>query len=196
MYGNASITALQPSSLGGGSSSGIGLLGARSGSLRGSPLSQHPPHLADGLLHSALSPAQTLGVVSEDQGTRSFLDALRARAAEASARGAGATDPGASDSATAKDPARTAAEDFVALTFVQPILKQLRESNQTAAPFAPGQAEKTFQGLADEEIARRIVRASQWGLVDRIASDLAKAQKPTDSPPAPPSAPPTVDRGA
>lgn len=194
MYGNASITALQPSSLGGGSSSGIGLLGSRSGSLRGSPLSPHPPHPADGLFHSALTPGQTLGVVSEDQGARSFLDALRARAAKATARGTDATDSGASDTGAAKDPARAAAEDFVALTFVQPILKQLRESNQTAAPFAPGQAEKTFQGLADEEIARRIVRASQWGLVDRIASDLAKAQQPTALSESPESS--TVDRGA
>lgn len=78
---------------------------------------------------------------------------------------------------TAKPPtteaeARTVAQDFVAMVFVQPILKQLRESNHAAAPFAPGKGEQQFRALMDAEIARKVTRASDWPLVDRLAHGL------------------------
>lgn len=111
-----------------------------------------------------------------------FLAALRSRVERVGTGTAG--------NPSGDDPARTAAREFVALTFVQPILKQLRETNHAEAPFAPSQAERAFQGLADEEIARRIVRASNWSLVDRLTADLTKAARaqtnavPTDPAPA------------
>ncbi len=70
--------------------------------------------------------------------------------------------------------ARATAEDFVAVALVQPILKQLRESNQAAAPFAPGEVEKQFRGLADAQVARQVVKASSFPLVDRLAGDLLR----------------------
>lgn len=70
--------------------------------------------------------------------------------------------------------ARRAAESFVAMTFVQPLLTQLRETNNAAPPFAPTPGEKQFQGLADAELAQRIVSRANWPLVDRIAGDLLK----------------------
>lgn len=79
-------------------------------------------------------------------------------------------------SRTPEQSARQAAEQFVALTFVQPLLKQLRESNSAAAPFAPGEGEKQFQGLIDADIAQRMVSRSNFPLVDRLTSDLLKAR--------------------
>lgn len=81
---------------------------------------------------------------------------------------------------SAEEKARKAAEDFVAATLVQPLLKQLRDTNQAAAPFAPGPAEKQFRGLADAQIAARIVRASSFPLVGRLASDLLRHAKAGD----------------
>lgn len=73
-----------------------------------------------------------------------------------------------------QDQARDAAEQFVALTFVQPALKELRESNQAAPPFAPSEGEKQFRALLDADIARKIVHKAHYGLVDRVARDLLK----------------------
>jgi Rod binding domain-containing protein len=101
---------------------------------------------------------------AQDSGASDFSRALQATRARA----------GAGGSAGGQDKAREAAEEFVSVTFVQPLLKQLRESNHAAAPFAPTQGEKQFRSLADAEIARRIVKASRWGLVDRIASDIGQ----------------------
>ncbi len=69
--------------------------------------------------------------------------------------------------------ARAAAEELVAVTLVQPVLAQMRETNQAEGPFAPGHWEKTFAPLVDAEIARRIVGASGWGLVEEMAQDFA-----------------------
>ncbi|MEK6701203.1 MAG: hypothetical protein AABZ53_02995 [Planctomycetota bacterium] len=70
---------------------------------------------------------------------------------------------------------RESAEQFVAITFVQPILKQLRESNSAAGPFAPSSGEKQFRALMDADIAQRVVKSSRWPLVDRVTQDLLKA---------------------
>ena len=73
--------------------------------------------------------------------------------------------------------ARGAAEELVAMTFVQPVLKQMREMNNAEPPFTPGIAERRFGALWDTEIAQRIVRARGFGLVDAVARDvLSKAR--------------------
>jgi len=80
--------------------------------------------------------------------------------------------------------AREAAEEMVAISLVQPILSSLRESSDAAPPFAPGDAERRFGPLFDAEIARRITRASNFPLVDRLARQLlTQAQGGPDSPP-------------
>lgn len=68
--------------------------------------------------------------------------------------------------------ARQAAEQLVAITFVQPLLREARESNHAAAPFAPGAIEKQFAPLLDAQLSDRIVRASRWPLIDRVAHDM------------------------
>lgn len=73
--------------------------------------------------------------------------------------------------------AREQAEQFVAITLVQPVLKQLRESNNAAPPFAPSQGEKQFQSLMDAHVAQQITRATSFPLVDRLAQDLLRHVK-------------------
>lgn len=70
------------------------------------------------------------------------------------------------------DRTRPAAERFVAITLIQPVLKELRESNHAPPPFGPGPGEKPFRALLDAELAQRISRASSFPLVDRLAHDL------------------------
>jgi Rod binding domain-containing protein len=70
--------------------------------------------------------------------------------------------------------ARGAAEQFVAVTFVEPVLKQLRETSQAAPPFAPTRGEQQFRALLDARFAHEIVRAARFPLVDRLAADLLK----------------------
>jgi Rod binding domain-containing protein len=70
--------------------------------------------------------------------------------------------------------AREAAEQFVASSLVQPILAQLRSTNQAAAPFAPTQGERAFQQMADAQTAIGLVRRSRGEIVDRIAEAIER----------------------
>lgn len=81
--------------------------------------------------------------------------------------------------ASGSDPkqARQAAEEFVAMSLVQPLLAQLRSSNHTAAPFAPSSGETQFQQMLDAHLAQNIVRAKQFPLVDSVARKLLKNVK-------------------
>ena len=79
--------------------------------------------------------------------------------------------------AMTEEDARGAAEELVAMTFVQPILSQMREMNDAAPPFAPGVAERRFGAMWDAEIAQRLVRSDGFGLVEAVARDvLSKAR--------------------
>ena len=82
--------------------------------------------------------------------------------------------PAGASAQTPTERARDAAERFVAMTFVEPVLSSMREQNQAAAPFAPNQAEKQFRGMLDARLAEDIVRASNFPLVDRLARDLLR----------------------
>lgn len=71
------------------------------------------------------------------------------------------------------DPERVAraqkgAEQLVAATFIMPILAQLRESNNAAAPFGPGMYEKRMGPMLDAHIADRIVSAQRLPIVDAV----------------------------
>lgn len=68
--------------------------------------------------------------------------------------------------------AREAAEQMVSINFVQPLLKSLRESSSAAEPFAPSDGEKQFMTLMDAQTAQNIVRAADFPLVERLASDM------------------------
>lgn len=95
------------------------------------------------------------------------------------------TRPGQS-AKTKEQQTRESAEQFVAISFVQPILKQLRESNNAAGPFAPTAGEKQFRALMDADIAQRVVKSSKWPLVERVTQDLMKAAEKAPAAPAKP----------
>lgn len=77
---------------------------------------------------------------------------------------------------------KQAAQDFVAVAFIQPILKQLRNSSiggELAPPLGPGPGEKQFRSLADTQVARQLVRSTNWPLIDMLTKNLrAKAGNP------------------
>jgi Rod binding domain-containing protein len=75
---------------------------------------------------------------------------------------------------TPEQRAREAAEQLVTQSFILPLLKQMRETDHTAPPFAPSQAEKQFRALGDAGLAQQIVHAARFPLVDRLARDLLK----------------------
>ena len=77
---------------------------------------------------------------------------------------------------TPEQRAREGAEQLVAVSLVQPILKQMRENTWAAAPFAPNQAERTFRGMMDSEFAQRLVKSGRWGLVDAVARRVLRQQ--------------------
>ena len=85
----------------------------------------------------------------------------------ARASAAGAAEASGEGAREAKS--REAAEQLVALTFVQPMLKQLRESSNAAAPFGASAAEKSIRQMADGTLAQQLVHASRWGVVDSVA---------------------------
>lgn len=68
--------------------------------------------------------------------------------------------------------ARKAAEGLVSATFIEPILKQMRESNDAPPPFGPSRAEKQFGALLDTRLADDIVHAANFPLVQKIADRL------------------------
>ncbi len=87
---------------------------------------------------------------------------------------------GRADERIGDDPevaARKAAEQFVSIALVQPILAEVRASNDAAEPFKPTPAEQQFGSLMDAQTAQEIVRASGFPLVERLARDLLALQQ-------------------
>lgn len=73
---------------------------------------------------------------------------------------------------TRREMAREAATQLVAEALIMPVLESLRDSPMLRPPFAPGFAEKRFAPLLDQQIADRIVGASNFSLVDQIVDRL------------------------
>ncbi len=78
--------------------------------------------------------------------------------------------------------ARRASEQLVALTFVQPVLREAREASRAAPPFAPTAIEKQFGPLMDQILSERIVRSSNWAIVERIARDMERRGAASETP--------------
>jgi Rod binding domain-containing protein len=79
------------------------------------------------------------------------------------------------------DRAVEAARSFVSTALVEPILKQLRETNEAWGPFKPGKHEAQFRSMLDARIAERVVSASEWPLVERLARDLRSRSETGDA---------------
>jgi len=76
--------------------------------------------------------------------------------------------------------ARQAAEEFVAISLVQPILNNLRSEplvDPENMAIHPGEGEKVMQPLWDAQVAKRIVKAADWPIVDRLADQLLKKSR-------------------
>ncbi|MDX2146049.1 MAG: hypothetical protein SFZ23_00895 [Planctomycetota bacterium] len=79
--------------------------------------------------------------------------------------------------------ARDAAEQLIAVSFVQPMLKAAREARAQGGPFGLTQGERQIGQLMDAELARQIVRSARWPLVDRLTNDLTRRGEAAPSTP-------------
>jgi len=77
--------------------------------------------------------------------------------------------------------ARQAAEGLVSTSFVEPILKQARESNHAPPPFGPSRTEKQFGALLDTRLSDELVRAANFPLVERITAQLQRNMPDADA---------------
>jgi hypothetical protein len=73
------------------------------------------------------------------------------------------------------DKEREAAEQLIAVTFVEPILRQAREVRSSEGPFGMTQAEKQFGALLDAATARKMVQSWNVPMVDRLARSMREA---------------------
>ena len=76
--------------------------------------------------------------------------------------------PGAAPSKGKPDKVREAAEEFVSMALVEPILAKMRSMNMAAEPFAPGAHEKAFAPFVDKAWSKNLVKAGGWDLVERV----------------------------
>ncbi|MEM8834736.1 MAG: hypothetical protein AAGD00_02840 [Planctomycetota bacterium] len=83
---------------------------------------------------------------------------------------------------SSEDALRADAERFIAGALVYPVLKQLRETNNAAAPFAPGEAEKSFGWMFDQYIADEIVSSQNFPLVDAVMRTIRPAGEQSGGP--------------
>jgi hypothetical protein len=98
---------------------------------------------------------------ARDAGERRMFDAALARARKDLA-------------ASPQGRAREAAEQLVATSLVNPLLKMVRESTKAVGPFAPGAGERTFGQMQDAIVAQRLVKAAHWPLVDTLAQRMLR----------------------
>ena len=90
--------------------------------------------------------------------------------------------------------AQEGAEQLVASTFIVPILQQLRETNNAAAPFGPGMYEKRMGPMLDAQIADRIVKAQNLPIVDAVRDRMLGVRPSRVDEPA--AGKPNTDQGA
>ena len=65
-----------------------------------------------------------------------------------------------------------AARTFVAMAFIEPMLQMMTDSQFAEGPFAPGDTERRFSPLLNQELAGRVVAGSRFGLVNEIKDRL------------------------
>jgi hypothetical protein len=92
----------------------------------------------------------------------------------------GESGPANSDEAKpAIDPrAREAAMQMIASTFIVPVLSEARQGEFLEEPFAPGDSERRFGPLFDQELADRIVHAAEFPMLDSILRRYPRFAQP------------------
>ena len=111
---------------------------------------------------SSIRPADAGSVERQQEFARLLGRAVDAPASDGSEPAA------APDAAGNRQDRRRAAQDLVSIALVQPILKQLRQSNNAAAPFAPGPMEKQFGTFLDAQYANSLVKSGNFCLVSAV----------------------------
>lgn len=79
------------------------------------------------------------------------------------------------------DQARQAAEGLVAMTLIEPLLRQARESRSSEGPFGMTEAEKQFGALMDARTAGRMVKAWNLPLVDQLARQMREEARTVET---------------
>lgn len=93
-------------------------------------------------------------------------------------------DADAPDAGTHKGLVAVAARRLVSDAFVEPLLREARESSQPGGMFAPGAGEKRFGHLVDRAMADRVVDAHRFDVVEAVERSLL--QRVTGETPTPP----------
>ncbi len=73
------------------------------------------------------------------------------------------------------DKEREAAEQLIATTFIEPMLREAREVRSSDGPFGMTEAEKQFGSLMDTATAKNMVRSWDFPMIDRLARDMRAA---------------------
>ncbi|MGI9013344.1 MAG: hypothetical protein ACR2GY_03750 [Phycisphaerales bacterium] len=68
--------------------------------------------------------------------------------------------------------AHEAAEQFIGMAFIQPMLAELRSGTFAVEPFAATAVEEQFGPMLDAILSDRIMSATHFPLTDRIANQL------------------------
>lgn len=120
-----------------------------------------------GSLTSSLQINQVVDSASkkDQSGFAEFLQASRDAQSQVAAQSTGAT---TSSQPAADDPLRQAFQDFVGQTFFAELIKSYRSTQQPAAYFNGGRAEKIFQGQLDQMLSEQISKRS----ADKIADPM------------------------
>ncbi|MCC5786435.1 MAG: hypothetical protein JJU33_07030 [Phycisphaerales bacterium] len=84
--------------------------------------------------------------------------------------------PTRADTRKPEEQAREAAEQLLSVSFIQPVLKQVREMNDAPPPWGPTQAEKQFGPMLDAKLADQLIKAARLPIVERLSRDLNRSE--------------------
>ncbi|MFM9958042.1 MAG: hypothetical protein ACKVZJ_08185 [Phycisphaerales bacterium] len=112
------------------------------------------------------------GAASLRRATQSGSSAFSLLEAASKPRGEGDDDAKRTTPEMTQEQARSAAAELVSISLVQPVLAQLRKTNQAWGPFKPGAHEKQFGPLIDAQVAMRITNSTNFPIVDAVARNL------------------------
>lgn len=114
--------------------------------------------MIDGISSMGMPPAVRINDIVPAEGAPSFEEVF--------ARGA------KSDKAEQTEVIRDQSRKLVAEAFIRPLLAQIREQNNAAAPFAPGDAEKRFGPLIDQAVADSMTRPDRFPMVKAVERSM------------------------
>ncbi|KAA0216481.1 MAG: hypothetical protein DYG94_04855 [Leptolyngbya sp. PLA3] len=79
------------------------------------------------------------------------------------------------------DQAQQAAEGLVAMTLIEPLLREAREMRSSEGPFGLTEAERQFGALMDARTAGRMVKAWNMPLVDQLARQMREEARTVET---------------